>query len=530
MKILNKILVLFCVLQIISCKKDDNTDTSFANTTITPQNLKVNFSITQDNSGLVTITPQGNGVARFDVFFGDSSSDSATLTASESVKHIYGEGIFTVRIVGYSINGQKAEATQQLTVSFKAPEDMSFTADPDAANKFKYNVTAKAKYETMFKVYFGEDPNEIPIVFLEGDIISHTYTNTGTYTIKVIALSGGTATTTQQKTIIITAGQINLPVTFEGTAYDYTVTDFGGNATVDDIDPTDATNHVKKSTKANGAQVWAGTTVGTPLGFATKIPVTTANTKMSVKVYSPAAGLKIKLKIEDHNDPTKSVEADMFSTIANAWETLTYDFKNHSSGTAPINYGYNYDKASLFFDFGNNGTGKVFYWDDVFFVTNPSSVLALPIDFESTIINYAFTDFDGGASSVVTNPNASGVNTSSKVGKMVKNAGQAWGGSFLSLTNPIDFSANKTFKMKVYSPRVGAKVLLKVENATNGAISFEKEVATTVANSWEELTFNYSAVDASKSYQKIVLIFDNGTMGNGSANYTFHFDDIKLLP
>jgi hypothetical protein len=29
--------------------------------------------------------------------------------------------------------------------------------------------------------------------------------------------------------------------------------------------------------------------------------------------------------------------------------------------------------------------------------------------------------------------------------------------------------------MKVYSPRVGAKVLLKVENLTNGAVSFEKK-------------------------------------------------------
>ncbi len=38
----------------------------------------------------------------------------------------------------------------------------------------------------------------------------------------------------------------------------------------------------------------------------------------------------------------------------------------------------------------------------------------------------------------------------------------------LTLGTPIDFSANKVFRMKVFSPRVGAKVLLKVENATNG--------------------------------------------------------------
>ena len=96
------------------------------------------------------------------------------------------------------------------------------------------------------------------------------------------------------------------------------------------------------------------------------------------------------------------------------------------------------------------------------------------------------------------------------------------------LDNPIDFSTKKIFKMKVYSPRVGAKVLLKVENPTNGGISFEKEVTTTKANEWEELTFDYSAINTSNIYQKLVLIFDNGTSGDGSANYTFYLDDITL--
>ena len=82
--------------------------------------------------------------------------------------------------------------------------------------------------------------------------------------------------------------------------------------------------------------------------------------------------------------------------------------------------------------------------------------------------------------------------------------------------------------MKVYSPRVGAKVLLKVENLTNGGISFEKEVLTTVANAWEDLTFDFSAINTANSYQKVVLIFDNGTAGDGTANYTFLFDDIRL--
>ncbi|MBL0152865.1 MAG: hypothetical protein IPP93_05040 [Chitinophagaceae bacterium] len=82
--------------------------------------------------------------------------------------------------------------------------------------------------------------------------------------------------------------------------------------------------------------------------------------------------------------------------------------------------------------------------------------------------------------------------------------------------------------MKVYSPRIGAKVLLKVENSANSAQNYEKEVTTSVANAWEDLVFDYSAINTANSYHHIVLIFDNGTMGDGSANYTFLFDDIRL--
>ena len=70
---------------------------------------------------------------------------------------------------------------------------------------------------------------------------------------------------------------------------------------------------------------------------------------------------------------------------------------------------------------------------------------------------------------------------------------------------------------------------LKVENLTNGGISYEKEIATTTANAWEELTFDFTPINTANSYQKVVLIFDLGTMGDGSANFTYLFDDIRQL-
>ncbi len=155
-----------------------------------------------------------------------------------------------------------------------------------------------------------------------------------------------------------------------------------------------------------------------------------------------------------------------------------------------------------------------------------SDPINLPIDFESFTVNYAFADFGGVNSAVIDNPDQSGINTSAKVGQSVKTEGaETWGGTTLTLENPIDFSTKQIFKVKTWSPKAGAVVKLKVENLDNGDISMEVDATTGVANEWEELSFNFSAIDMNNEYQKVVLFFDFGNAGDGS---TYYFDDIKL--
>ena len=672
------------------CKKEINDDVSFVETTATSAKLGAMFTITQDNTGLVTITPNGEGVASFEIAYGHGTAGPVKVLPGGSTSKVYPEGVYDVKITGTNVAGVSTTVTQKLTVTFKAPENLEVTAVIDPANKYKVNVSAKALYETFFQVYFGDVVNEVPTNFLEGQTISKTYAKTGSYTVRVVALSGGAATTTFTKVITIvdpvvlpvtfestsinyawndfsggnvsvvanphssadnastrvakmvknagdpwggswiglggpidfsankvfrmkvfsprvgakvllkvenagngsiaferevlttvanawedlafdyrtidaaneyhnivvifdngTPGdgsanftfymddirltdampnsRIDLPVTFDEPGVNYTVTDFGNNQTVDAVDPNNANNKVKKTTKVNGAETWAGTTIGTSTGFATAIPLTAASSQMSVRVYSPAAGIRVLLKVEDHTNNQRSVETFATTTMSGEWETLIFDFNNQASGTAAFNAAYTYDMASIFFDFGNSGNGKVFYWDDVRKLsTNFVETVSLPLTFESNNLTYTWNDFDGGVVTVVNNPQSGGINTSAKVGKMVKNAGQIWGGSWIGLAAPIDFSTKKTFKVKVFSPRAGAKLLLKVENQNDGGINFEKEVTTTVAGGWETLSFDYSAINTANTYQKIVLIFDLGTAGDGSANFTFLFDDITL--
>jgi endoglucanase Acf2 len=150
--------------------------------------------------------------------------------------------------------------------------------------------------------------------------------------------------------------------------------------------------------------------------------------------------------------------------------------------------------------------------------------ITLPIDFESEG-TYVFTDFDGGAGSVIANPYPAVFNASNKVGKIIRSTGATWAGSYLTLSQKINFATLSTFSMKVYSPRAGMPVLLKMEGDVGPT---EVSTNTTQANTWEILTWNFAGKQ-SNVYNKLVLMFDFGSTGDGSSNSTFYFDDINQI-
>jgi hypothetical protein len=315
----------------------------------------------------------------------------------------------------------------------------------------------------------------------------------------------------------------DLPLDFEtGT---YTFTDFdGGVVTVINNPQSSGINTSTKVAKMvkNAGQTWGGSWIAldAPINFST-------NKLFKMKVFSPRVGAKVLLKVENISNGAVAFEKETLTTVANSWEELSFDY-------SIIDVTKSYQKIVIIFDNGTMGDGSAnftFLFDDLVLTTSGTITESpvLPLDFESSTIDYSFTDFDGGVATIIDNAQSSGINTSAKVGKMVKNAGQTWGGSWIALATPIDFSKNQLFKMKVFSPRVGAKVLLKVENFSNASINYEKEVATTVANAWEELSFDFTGINTAETYQKITWIFDLGTMGDGSANFTFLFDDIILV-
>ena len=172
-----------------------------------------------------------------------------------------------------------------------------------------------------------------------------------------------------------TAGsQIDLPVTFESSSVNYTMTDFGGNVSTRVVDPVTPNNMVMEVVKTDQAELWAGTSISTPLGFATNIPLTSTDSKMTVRVWSPDANTPIRLKVENANDNTQTCETETMTTVAGGWEYLVFDFANEVSGTATLSSGlangWTYSMASIFMNFGTDGATagtKTYYFDDVYF-------------------------------------------------------------------------------------------------------------------------------------------------------------------
>ena len=133
---------------------------------------------------------------------------------------------------------------------------------------------------------------------------------------------------------------------FEGTAPTFTA--FGGNGTAvienPDASGMNTSSMVAESIKPNGSEVWAGSffDVASPLDL-------TTYSSISVKTWSPTVGATIKLKLENQANADENFEVDVLSTVAEAWETLTFDFSAAPAGT--------YDRVVLFFDFGVSPMG-----------------------------------------------------------------------------------------------------------------------------------------------------------------------------
>ena len=247
-----------------------------------------------------------------------------------------------------------------------------------------------------------------------------------------------------------------------------------------------------------------------------------SESKLRVKVWSPRAGLNFMMKFEDAvgwPNTTATAEVNAVTTKANQWEELLFDYSGLDTSVEWYN-------LVMFIDNGTMGDGSsnfTIYIDDITqYSSSTSSVIA---DFEDA---GSLSGFDGGEQEIISNPDTSG-NSSDKVLKLVKNSGQTWGGHKFTVTDKFKLDSESKLRVKVWSPRAGLNFMMKFEDAVgwpNTTATAEVNAVTTKANQWEELLFDYSGLDTSVEWYNLVMFIDNGTMGDGSSNFTIYIDDI----
>ena len=262
-------------------------------------------------------------------------------------------------------------ASPGLLVKFKLEDDN----DPVTAAVERDAYTTKSnQWETLTWSFSGEQSNifqKLVLMFDFGNTGDGTESSTFYFDdIYQFDPTGGLA-------------QIDLPITYDDSSIYYSLIPFGDEEGASDIIYNSGANNLAYVAKSSSAATWAGVTISNESGLENNIPVTSSNSKMYVHTYvtgSSNTGIPVRLKIENKNDPTQSVETEAYTTVVDAYEVLEFDFNNEATGTAALNESYPFNMASLFFNFGSAGDDQtVYYFDNISF----GSPISLGLDIVS---------------------------------------------------------------------------------------------------------------------------------------------------
>ncbi|WGH76044.1 hypothetical protein P8625_02420 [Tenacibaculum tangerinum] len=534
MKVYNIIYKALIVLFIFgACTDEDNFD--FLDSIEAPRNVVAAYGVTQDNTGLVTITPSAEGANSFNVYFGDDTGAPAELKAGESAEHVYAEGTYQVRIVAYNIKGDKTEATQELVVSFKAPENLEVTIGNDEAVSKQVNITATADFATMYEFYSGEEGVTQPVATGNiGDPISYQYATAGVYEVKIVAKGAAAQTTEYTQTFEVTeilAPIESAPAPPSRNAADVISIYSSAYINVAGTDTFPNWNQGSQGSSwaeydLNGDKMLQYVNLSYQgIQFGSRQDVSSME-YLHLDVWTTDVDqLETSLiNITDSADPVATEKPVTRDLTKDNWVSIDIPIADYVSQGLTVNEIFQLKFVGIPW-----ATGTVFIDNIYFWKQSAVANSVTPIHFETP---YSLSSFDGGDISVVANPDTNG-NNSTMVAKMVKGAGQPWAGSKITITQPFSFANGTTVKAKVWSPRAGLNVLMKFEDDVpwpDVTASAEVTATTTTANAWEELTFDFTGISSSIDFYNLVLIMDNGTQGDGTENYTIYVDDITTSP
>lgn len=307
---------------------------------------------------------------------------------------------------------------------------------------------------------------------------------------------------------------------------------------IDNPDPTGAntSNQVLRFVKPAGAQVWAG-------AFSNPDPDQlidfSVNGRICIKAWMPRPG-NISLKFENSVNGGANWIQTVTTDVSNSWVELCYDPSLPSiEGPFTAAAGFVYTRVVIFAYFGEAGgaADEEVYLDDFVLEPNVSETVILDFEAAATTTNFQYfgSAIDGQLASIISNPDASGINPSATVLEFKKPGdAQVWAGAFSNPppTIPVNATNGGQVCIKVWSATPG-NLALKLENSPTGANWIQTQTFT-ATNEWTEVCYDLTLPSiegpfepAAGIYATVVLFFDFGTAGGG-VEKTYYLDDVVL--
>jgi len=529
---------IFVLLLFVGCEDDFSDTTDFANVA-PPSNISASFEVTQDNTGLVTITPSGEASISFVVDYGDGSEVSPSIKNGGNVQHTYKEGSYTVKVTATGLNGLTATGEVPLTVSFKAPENLVLTIANDEVKSKKVNVTLTADFATMYEYYPGVDGVD-PVTANIGESLSYQYAEAGIYTVRVVAKGAAIETTELTQEFEVTAilqptvsapAQPDRPSStvisiFSDKYNDLTGTDFypwwWQSTQYEEYDLNG--DKMIRYSKVNyqGVQL-AGQQDISKMEY------------MHIDVWTASPEFEnLEISLISASNGERPVLAKLTQDEWTSFDIPISDWTSQNGFT--IN-----DMHQLKFainPYNGDGAGVIFL-DNIYFWKENS--VELPINFDN---EEKFEGKGGFQFNLSTDPDDSSNNT----GKITTST-EWWDTAEITLDVPIEIvkGADNNVSVRFYSPNDDKhRLMMKLENKDdpNGAeyIELSQEVSS---KGWHDLTYDWSTkttqnypnddqpFDGTGSFEHLVFFIDAGSpewCGDCGPTYgqtlDFHIDDI----
>ncbi|MDT0622237.1 glycoside hydrolase family 16 protein [Croceitalea vernalis] len=540
-KVFGQFRILLVLLLVISCQEEEPVLENL----VAPTNVEVNAAVSTDQSGNVTVTPTAENAINFHVIFnpGDdpitiANGDSATFRYSQS-----GQYSTPITVVAFGAGGISSSATVSidLDVSLRiSPEILAQITGGDgfsaSTKRWVWDRTVGGHFgvgplSNNFPEFFSAGPNQInPCMY--DDVLEFSHDGNDNYT---FSLETGEGNET-----FINWTEVNrfFP---EATPQQFAdeCRDISNQATFENnfiiIENTDGTQSLNVGNSF--LSYWVVVSGEYEI-------VELSENRISVRGISQPFNGDDPLAWYFSFIPESDGIGGGGSTLETEFTNLIWSDEFDISGAPnPVNWTYDLGaggwgngesqsytsnpenviveddvlKITAMATGGGNGA-DVYYFDDIQIGDDSGNATETIQDFEGD--SPSITGFEGASTAVIENPDATGINTSSTVVEFTKNPGAAFfAGAFFDFSAPLDLSVNANLLIKTWSPKSGAVVRIKLEDATDSTKFVEVDANTTVTNAWETLSYDLSGAPAF-NYDRVVIFFDFGEDGPVGSGYT----------